>query len=113
MDILLAVFFLLSSYAGRGVLANPATLLHRQLLGDPNLLEQQRPSDPQPNTPVTINPIFTEPVRSLNTCRDFTIESAVLYASCSSAIDGTDTSPSVNLNDWIKNEFGKMIYEAE
>jgi hypothetical protein len=105
---LLSFLLLLLSYAEHSVYANPATLLRRELLGDPKHAEQPGPFDPQSDTPVPV-----DRTRSLNTCRNFTFESAVLYASCTSGTDGTDTSPSVNLSQCIGNQSGNLVFESE
>lgn len=104
----LGFLLLLSSYTEQGVFANPATPLRRELLGDPKHAEQPGPFDPQSDTPVPV-----DGARSLTTCRNLTFESAVLYASCTSGTDGTDTNLSVNLNQCISNQSGKLVFESE
>jgi hypothetical protein len=98
----------LSVYTKLSAATNPTIHLGRQLLGDPNNPDEPRPFDPQPGTPLLV-----DPPRSLNTCHNFILESAVLYASCVSGVDGSSTSPSVNLNHCVKNLNGSLVYEAE
>ena len=82
----------LLTFTQQTVSAKPATLLPRQLLGNPHDPGEPRPFDPRPGSPLLV-----DPPRSLSECQDLTIESAVLYASCIFGRDGTATSPSVNL----------------
>jgi hypothetical protein len=108
INALVGVFYLLSVYNKLAAATNPTIHLRRQVLGDPNNPDKPRPFDPQPGTPLLV-----DPPRSLNTCHNFMFESAVLYASCVSGVDGSSTSPSVNLNHCIKNLNGTLVYEAE
>jgi hypothetical protein len=98
---------LLLTFTQQSGSAKPATLLPRQLLGNPNDPGEPRPSDPRVGSPTLV-----DPPRSLSACQNLTIESAVLYAFCMFGSDGTATSPSVNLNGCIVNQSGDMMYGA-
>ncbi|KAH5618567.1 hypothetical protein HBI23_246770 [Parastagonospora nodorum] len=93
------------SIAKQGAATTSASQLRRQLLGNPNNPDQPRPFDPQPG-----QPLLVDPPRSLHQYNNFTVESAVLYASCSSATDEVATSPSVNLSECLKNELGELVF---
>jgi hypothetical protein len=108
MKFLLGLSYLLSVYCKLAAAVNPTIHLRRQVLGNPNDLDEPRPYDPKTGTPLLV-----DPPRSLNTCQNFVFESAVLYASCVSGVDGSTTSPSVNINHCVKNLNGSLVFEAE
>jgi hypothetical protein len=98
---------LLLTFTQQSVFAKPATLLPRQLLGNPHDPGEPRPFDPRPGSPTLV-----DLPRSLSACQNLTVESAVLHASCMCGSDGTATSPSVDLNGCIVNQSGDMMYGA-
>jgi hypothetical protein len=108
MNLLLSLSYLLSVYTNLAAAVNPTIHLQRQVLGDPNNLDELRPYNPQPGTPLLV-----DSPRSLNTCQNFVFESAVLYASCVSSVDRSTTSPSVNINHCVKNLNRSLVFEAE